>query len=726
MVQHGGLGRSRGGPVVMACDGVEELREDGRVEVAGALLEHPQAEVHVAEEPALLGRPERRATAELADAPDVVQERGGQQEVVTQPGMQLRGLAAERRDSDGVLEQAAGVAVVPVCPGRRKRAECLPDLRVADERAHDLGEPVVRDLRCEELEEAVELVGVATQCGRELGRVRVLRRLHCTYLHLELSAEALHATENVHGVSLAEAPVEQVDVVPDPRLDASARVCELEREVRGSGSSASTLLLRHREHTLDGPVLGEVRDRGHGPSLFLETVGTLAAMADVQPFRAVRYSGAAGALADLVAPPYDAVDDEERARLYTRSPYNVLHADASRVRGAGRVLYREWLASGILEPDDEPATWVSVESYVGPDGIARERQGTIVSLPAEPYETGAVLPHERTHELIREERLRLLRATHVQPEPILLLADGVVEVEVPSRPPDVEVDGTRLWRSRLRRPSTRDSCSSPTATIGTRARSTRARSGRRAGANHGARRLDRGCRTPGSSRLTASSAVGPDLAGPGEGEPCRLLARRFVARWGEPRDRSARRVPARSDRARPRRGRGELDTELVDRHGLDGIGYTPRLDEAIAARRPGRRRRRPSCCASRRVDDVFATARARQAMPQKSTYFFPKPLSGLLFHPVDVTPWLDVCRLCVADIRGVLVRLPTRVEREPVARRGEGGDDTTAIDQAAEDAVVERLAALGRDFVLVSEELGERTFGAGGRDTSSSTRSTAR
>ena len=144
MVQHGGLGGSRGGPVVMACDGVEELREDGRVEVAGALLEHPQAEMHVAEEPALLGRPERRATTELADAPDVVQERGGQQEVVTEPGMQLCGLAAERRDSDRVLEQAAGVAVVPVCPGRRKRPECLPDLRVADERAHDLGKPVVR------------------------------------------------------------------------------------------------------------------------------------------------------------------------------------------------------------------------------------------------------------------------------------------------------------------------------------------------------------------------------------------------------------------------------------------------------------------------------------------------------------------------------------------------------------------------------------------------------
>jgi len=79
-----------------------------------------------------------------------------------------------------------------------------------------------------------------------------------------------------------------------------------------------------------------------------------------------------------------------------------------------------------------------------------------------------------------------------------------------------------------------------------------------------------------------------------------------------------------------------------------------------------------------------------------------------------VTSWLETCRLCVADIRDVLERLPTRVEREPVLRRGVGGDDTTAIDQAAEDAVVERLAALDEDFVLVSEELGERVFGTGG------------
>ncbi|HEU5263919.1 MAG TPA: inositol monophosphatase family protein [Gaiellaceae bacterium] len=80
-----------------------------------------------------------------------------------------------------------------------------------------------------------------------------------------------------------------------------------------------------------------------------------------------------------------------------------------------------------------------------------------------------------------------------------------------------------------------------------------------------------------------------------------------------------------------------------------------------------------------------------------------------------MTSWLDTCRLCVADIRGVLEQLPTRAEREPVLRRGEGGDETTAIDQAAEDTVVARLEARGEDFVLVSEELGQRDFGAGGK-----------
>ena len=79
-----------------------------------------------------------------------------------------------------------------------------------------------------------------------------------------------------------------------------------------------------------------------------------------------------------------------------------------------------------------------------------------------------------------------------------------------------------------------------------------------------------------------------------------------------------------------------------------------------------------------------------------------------------MSEWLEFCRACVADLDAVLAELPTRAEREPVLRAGEGGDDTTAIDAAAEDVVVRRLEALGRDLTLVSEELGVRAFGAGG------------
>jgi myo-inositol-1(or 4)-monophosphatase len=79
-----------------------------------------------------------------------------------------------------------------------------------------------------------------------------------------------------------------------------------------------------------------------------------------------------------------------------------------------------------------------------------------------------------------------------------------------------------------------------------------------------------------------------------------------------------------------------------------------------------------------------------------------------------VTAWLDVCRAAVGDIRDVLEELPTRAEREPILRIGKGGDDTTAIDAAAEDAVLARLRGLGEPMTVVSEEVGELVLGDGG------------
>jgi myo-inositol-1(or 4)-monophosphatase len=82
-----------------------------------------------------------------------------------------------------------------------------------------------------------------------------------------------------------------------------------------------------------------------------------------------------------------------------------------------------------------------------------------------------------------------------------------------------------------------------------------------------------------------------------------------------------------------------------------------------------------------------------------------------------MTDWLELCRSCVRGLEAALDELPTRAEREPVLRAGEGGDDTTAIDAAAEAVVVRELEDLGVDGTLVSEELGIRTLGRGGRTT---------
>ena len=358
-------------------------------------------------------------------------------------------------------------------------------------------------------------------------------------------------------------------------------------------------------------------------------------MADVQPFRAVRYSGAAGSLGDLVAPPYDTVSADERARLYASSPYNVVHLTLpDSVDEAGR-LYGEWLSDGVLERDSDPATWLLVEGYVGPDGVPRERHGVVLSLAATPYETGEVLPHERTHPRIRDDRLELLRAIRVQPEPIFVLVDGPLELRVPDRPPDLAADDSRLWR--LPQDEAPHELGELLIADGHHRYESAFELGEELGPN-GARIMalvvstsDPGLHVFPTHRLFVGR---PDLAEVREGESFADLEEALAALAVEPFDRSAT-VAYRRGRVELVRGReDELDVALVDRHGLEGISYTPETAAAIAAVDRGQAdvafiMREP------RVADVFATARRGERMPQKSTYFFPKPLSGLLFHPIE-------------------------------------------------------------------------------------------
>jgi uncharacterized protein (DUF1015 family) len=358
-------------------------------------------------------------------------------------------------------------------------------------------------------------------------------------------------------------------------------------------------------------------------------------MADVQPFRAVRYAGAAGVLADLVAPPYDTISEDERARLFERSRYNVAHLTLpDSVEDAGR-LYRDWLGDGVLEREEAASTWLLIEDFVGPDGVARERRGLVASVLAQPYGRGSVLPHERTHPHIREERVGLLRAMGAQPEPVFLLHESGSVPAVPEREPDSSADGSRLWRVDADAASFGDG--DLLVADGHHRYESALELGRELGPP-GARIMallvsteDPGLHVFPTHRLFSGR---PDLASAVEGERCEGLGDALAHLAAEPFARSAA-IAYRPGDARLVHGReGELDVELVDRHGLDGIGYTPKLDEAVAAVDRGDADlafllREP------RVGDVFAAAREGRLMPQKSTYFFPKPLSGLLFHPLE-------------------------------------------------------------------------------------------
>jgi len=124
----------------------------------------------------------------------------------------------------------------------------------------------------------------------------------------------------------------------------------------------------------------------------------------------------------------------------------------------------------------------------------------------------------------------------------------------------------------------------------------------------------------------------PDIALDGEAFQSPEVALGALA--AEPFDRSAA-VLVRPGSTQLVRGEpGELDPELVERVGREGIAYTPDADDAIGRVRAGK-----ADCAfllrATRIDDVFDHARRGLTMPPKSTYFFPKLVSGLLFHPLE-------------------------------------------------------------------------------------------
>ncbi len=174
-----------------------------------------------------------------------------------------------------------------------------------------------------------------------------------------------------------------------------------------------------------GARRGAAAPRAIGDAVRSEPLASAPAMADVQPLRALHYDLAtAGPLADLVAPPYDVINAEQRAALAARSPFNVVGIDLptgeDRYATAAE-LFAAWQASRVLVRDPEPALWPLEQRYRGPDGRLRTRRGFFARVRVEDYGHGRIRPHERTHPGPREDRLRLTRATRANLSAIFAL-----------------------------------------------------------------------------------------------------------------------------------------------------------------------------------------------------------------------------------------------------------------------------------------------------------------
>ncbi|HEY5287395.1 MAG TPA: DUF1015 domain-containing protein [Solirubrobacteraceae bacterium] len=185
-------------------------------------------------------------------------------------------------------------------------------------------------------------------------------------------------------------------------------------------------------------------------------------MVDIQPLRALHYDQSlVGPLADVTSPPYDVIDAQQREQLLQRSPFNVVAVDLPKgepdpYATAGE-LWEAWQLQGAVVRDPEPALWAHTQTYTGPDGQTRTRNGFFCRVRIEGYGPGRVRPHERTHPGPKEDRLRLMRATRTNLSPIFSLFSDPTNTAWQALEPatadtpwgevtDAEGTQHRLWR----------------------------------------------------------------------------------------------------------------------------------------------------------------------------------------------------------------------------------------------------------------------------------------
>ena len=339
-------------------------------------------------------------------------------------------------------------------------------------------------------------------------------------------------------------------------------------------------------------------------------------MPTVRPFSALRYDPAvAGPLDELVAPPYDVITGEQRLAYLARSPYNVVHLTLPDSEEQAARDLADWRRDGAITTQPVSYWWLA-QDYVGPDGVARTREGLAASVPVTPYEAGEVLPHERTHAGPKEGRLRLLRATRTQLEPIFLLYDAEPLLARPEDDPamDVEEGGvrTRVW------PVAGDELELDTPLL--------IADGHHRYETAVAYRAENPDATHTFAVLVSARAPGLEIF------PTHRLVESVGDVPGEPVDqpdggvtlyRDGRYLKVASD--------DDFGPRVVESFAPSGVSYTAYADQAVAAVDRG-----DAAAAFLlqpvSVEQVARFAHAGEVMPQKSTFFYPKLVSGLVMR----------------------------------------------------------------------------------------------
>jgi uncharacterized protein (DUF1015 family) len=157
-------------------------------------------------------------------------------------------------------------------------------------------------------------------------------------------------------------------------------------------------------------------------------------MPEIRPFHGVRYDMAqVGALADVVAPPYDVIDPALQDKLYGASPYNIIRLElnreeaddtgaANRYTRAARFL-NDWLKDGVLREDAAAALYLYDQTFTVL-GTTYTRKGFLARVRLEPFGQGKIFPHEQTLAGPKADRLALFQATRFNLSPIFgLYAD---------------------------------------------------------------------------------------------------------------------------------------------------------------------------------------------------------------------------------------------------------------------------------------------------------------